>query len=185
MNRSDAELVKLAKEGSEEAKEILLERCEGVLSYNVQKYKSMSWVVLNRFDIEDLISECHITVLESIEHYDPNRDSGFSNFVKFNIRNRILNLLRRRTLVSRIHKTLEGAPTATLEGYLRKVRDNYFRDEKQKNKIEEIISSKTLTSQEKIVIAMMLDGDSQTEIAQKLGVTKGRISQILKDFKRK
>src|SRR5256885_757124 len=91
---NDSDLVQLALLNSEEAKEELLNRCKDIISFHVVKYKNKYFGRLNRFDIEDLISVCHVAALESIELYDASKGSGFSNFAKFRIRTRLINYLR-------------------------------------------------------------------------------------------
>lgn len=165
------ELVTLALGNTEEsssAREELLDRCKDVMSYHVQKYKMMYNGRLNHFDVEDLVSECHIAVLESIKLYKPDRGSGFSNFAKFVIRNRIINLLKHKIVQNKVidfaidvNKVNHAAP----EPY----------EERQ-------LTITATTERDKMIIAMVLDGYTQVEVAQKYGLTKGRVNQILKKY---
>jgi RNA polymerase sigma factor (sigma-70 family) len=176
---NDMELVQLALSDSEEsieAKAELLDRCKDVTSYNVFKYKSMFYSQLNHFDVEDLVSECHIAVLESIKLYRPDRGSGFPNFAKIVIRTTILDFLKKRRIYNRVmNLKVDIADLNVAAPEIKRVE----LDSRIKSKMDRF------TEQEKQVIAMMLDGDSQTEIGVKMGVSKKRINNIVRKLSSK
>lgn len=163
----DSELVSLALTGDGEAREEIIDRCKDVTSYAVQKYSALSWRNLKPQDIEDLISECHVIVLESIELYNPNKGSGFPNFVKFIIRSKIVDFLRRRT---RENKLFDYAVDTSL----------LDKGIEPTEKLEDRLNIKSLTEREKEIIALILTGESQTDVAKRFGVTKAMIGKILR-----
>ncbi len=172
---NDMELVKLAvsdEEGSVEAKEELLNRCKDVLSFHIVKYKNTHFGRLNKFDIEDLISECHLAVLESIELYDPekHRNSGFSNFAKFIIKNRIIDLFRRRITQNRVINFAVDISTV---------------DAIAPERVKEQIDLPGMSERNKLLIAMLLDGYTQVEVGQKFGMSKHGVNKILKRYIKK
>lgn len=173
---SDMELVKLAVsdgEGSVEAKEELLNRCKDVLSFHIVKYKNTPSWRLNKDDIEDLISECHLAVLESIELYDPekHRNSGFSNFAKFVIKNRIIDLFRRRIIRNRMINF--SVDISTIDAIA------------PEQVVREQLDLSGMSERNKLMIAMLLDGYTQVEVAQKFGMTKSGVNKILKRYIKK
>ena len=165
----DMTLVQLALSDSEhsiEAREELLDRCKEVMSYHVVKYKAMYFGRLNRFDVEDLISECNIAVLESIELYDPSKGSGFPNFAKFIIRNKIIDLLRHKVVNNKIMNYKVDVN-----------RVNVLAPEPYK---EPQIVINTDNQRNRFVIQMMLEGYTQTEVAKKFNISRILVYKILR-----
>lgn len=85
-NMSDEEIVKLAKNGDEKAKEVILNRYKGVILKFVNKYYNgytMSSELKN-----DLISEGNYAILKAINEYDETK-AKFSTFVYIQVRNSV------------------------------------------------------------------------------------------------
>lgn len=161
---TDVELVERAKNDDEAAKEELFKRCEQVISYNVVKYKSLHWGRLQKSDVEDLISECHIAVMESIRLYKPDRGSSFSNFSKFVIRTRLLRFLEKKSELEK-----DQVDNVILEKII--APDDYTRD----------LTIKVTNERDRKIINLFLDGMRQTDIADEFKITRARVNQIIKE----
>jgi len=164
MNKmTDSELVELAKADSESAKEELILRCKDVISYNVVKYKSMYWGNLNRFDIEDLVTECHIAVLEAINLYDSKRGASFATFSKFIIRTKLLDFLK-----NKIKQTRNISQDIKLERLAAPV---------------DITRDLTITvknERDREIVDLLLQGMRKTDIAKQFGLTRMAITLIIR-----
>ena len=167
MDMSDSELIKLALSDNEPAKEELLYRCKDVMSYHLVKYKQLYFGQLNTYDVEDLVSECHIAVLESIKLYRPDKGSGFSNFAKFIIRSRLIDFLRKKSRQSRLIDF--SADINLVEATVEEVTNPMDR-----------INTSNISERDKRIIALILTGESQVDVAKIFGITKARVNQILK-----
>lgn len=161
----DASLVELAIQGNEEAKVELVDRCKEVISYHVMKYKQLSRVRLNQFDIDDLIGECYLATLQCITSYDGNRGASFPHYAKSMIKSRILDFLSRKVVKHERRRDYE----ADLSSVANREKFN--------------MSDRILTranERDKQIVALYLDGETQTAIAKKFGMHKTRIMQIIK-----
>lgn len=164
---NDSDLVQLARLNSEEAKEELLDRCKDIISFHVMRYKNKYFGKLNRFDVEDLVSICHVAALESIELYDVNKGSGFSNFAKFRIRSKLIDYLRNSSVRAR---------------YIDLSADVYKIENKAMQYADpmERLNISKISDRDKQVIAMILDGETYSEVAKKFNISKPMVQKILK-----
>lgn len=161
---TDIELINLARNDDEDAKNELFKRSKDVISYSVRKTKIQCWG-LNSFDVEDIISECHIAVMEAIKLYNPEKGAGFPHFLKFVIRTKLYKITESRIADSKI---------LALDVDLRNVRaaENIMRD----------LTIKTKNKKQEIIVGMYLTGGfSQTDIAEELGITKGYVHNVIKE----
>lgn len=79
------ELITKAKEGSDEAKEEIINK------YIRYVYKKAFIYNVSAFDFEDLVSTGIIAILECIKKYDKDKNSNFTSYVIMAINNNILN----------------------------------------------------------------------------------------------
>jgi len=165
-NLSDVDLVKMAREGDERATGELIDRCKDVKDYHLQKYKRMYFGKLNQFDVEDLVSECHLAILESIRMYDLTVPHTFATYAKYAMRNRIINFLSRK-VAKHLHNVVDDFDLTKLESY------------DSKSPLSDLIETK-LDGRERDIIELYVEGHSQVEIAQKFKLSKVRIGQIIK-----
>lgn len=159
---TDNELVELARNDNEEAKEELFRRCKKVISFNVVKYKGMFY---GPIEADDLIAECHIAVMEAILLYNPDRGANFSTFSGFIIRTRILQFLKHKTKQLKNEITdfeLEKLP----------IKDNPIQYIRIKNGLNE---------RDKNIIKLFLEGEKQSDLARQFNVSRTRIGQIIKE----
>ena len=159
---TDMELVELARQDNENAKEELLNRCRNVISYNVVKYKNMYHGRLNRFDVEDLIAECHIAVLEAILLYNPIRGAAFPTFSMFIIRKRLLTFLQKTSKQTRYISDvrLDRLPAA--------------------EDITKDLTIKTNNDRDKEIVKLLLQGMRKADIARQFGLSRMAITKIIR-----
>lgn len=159
---TDSELIDLARKDDEVAKEELFERCKDVISYHVVKYKGMYYGKLNKFDVEDLVSECHIAVMEAIKLYNPQRGAGFAHFSKFIIRTRILRFL---------NKGIEEAKNIIADTKLEFI--------KAPQDIRQKLFIKTKNEREQKIVDLYLKGMTQQEISREIGISHAGVRKTL------
>ncbi len=173
-NLTDSELVALAREDNEEAKEELFRRSKSVVSFSVRKYSGTFWKGLNEFDLEDLVSETSIGIMKAIRLYDSGRGASFNHFLKFIIRKELYNWVEKKIDYSnntvsyeipnkgkKILKNKLIAPTTLLD---------LIKD----------LTIKTKTDREKRVVELYLAGMVQTDIAAEMGITRDGVCKIIK-----
>ena len=85
-NMSDEEIVKLAKNGDEKAKEMILNRYKGIILKFVNKY--YNGYTMNSELKNDLISDGNYAILKAINEYDETK-AKFSTFVYIQVRNSV------------------------------------------------------------------------------------------------
>jgi RNA polymerase sigma factor (sigma-70 family) len=160
---TDNELIELARNDSEEAKLELYARCKNVITYSVRRAKIQCWD-LNQSDVEDLTSECWIAVMEAIKLYKPERGASFAHFLKFVIRPKFYKFIEKRIEIS----------------------DNVLVD----YKLETIMAAEDITrdltikvknERDRYIIELFLAGMRQTDIADEMKITRGRVNQIIKE----
>lgn len=159
---SDTELIELVKSDNEEAKEELYRRCKEVISYSVRVHRLRCWKA-TRFDVEDIVSECHIALMEATKFYDSSRGASFPHYLKFVIRRRLYNYIENRIEDSK--NVVRGARLDLI-----KAPEDFRRD----------LTIKCRTAKEKAIVELYLAGMIQSDIAKELNVTKGWISQTIK-----
>jgi len=162
---NDAELVTLAKLNSEEAKLELINRCKDPISFLASKCQRMCF---NQVDLEDLISECHIAVLKAIETYDDSQGSSFAHYSKFFIRKRLYRFIEKRIKsVKIVH-----------------VEDKYLERIKSPKTLQDVLRDLSINPKSKRdsdIIAMLLQGYNQTEVAEEFKLSRTRIRDILRE----
>lgn len=160
---SDSELINLAKDDNEEAKEELYKRSKEVISYSIGKYKSQFWSSVSKSDVEDLVSECNIAVMEAIKLYQPDRGSGFPHFLKFVIRTRLYKWVGKKIEIEQ-----NVIPDTKLER-LQATPD-----------IRTQLLIRTSNDKEKRIVDLYLAGMIPADIAREMQLTKAWIGRVIK-----
>lgn len=162
---TDQELVTLARLNDENAKLELIDRCKDVMSFGVSKYYRLCF---NSVDMEDLVSECHIAVLEAIKTYDETRGASFATFSKYSIRRRLYDFIERRV------KTVKVVH----------IDDKYLNRIKSPSTLQDVLRDLTInpkTKRDSDIIAMLLQGYTQQEVGTKFNLSKTQIRNILRE----
>lgn len=85
-NMKEEEIIRLAKGGDDEAKEVIVNRYKGVIYKFVNKY--YNGYTMNSELKQDLISDGYYAVLKAINDYDETK-AKFSTFVYIQVRNNV------------------------------------------------------------------------------------------------
>ncbi len=182
----EKEYLEKMKEGSEEARSVLIERNLRLVAHIVKKYDSV------HTDNEDLISIGTIGLIKGINTYDKSKRTKLATYAARCIENEILMHLRstkklnnETMLQQSIGSDTEGNEITLLDilesqddSVINKV-EQVLNEEKLYNKIEE------LSERERRVIQLrygLMDGKllTQREVAEILGISRSYVSRIEK-----
>jgi len=147
----------------------------------------------NWYELEDLISVGFIGLLEAVEKYKKNKNVKFSTFARDHIWRTLIDdqrkIFKTRNLSdsSILHMNLDDIDWEKEDSL---IEENKAEDEIYKKQIYNLIilaTKEILTEQEKKVFSLihLKEELNQTETAQKLKLTQGRICQILIKAKQK
>ena len=182
---SDGELWKQAAEGDLRSEELLAKRYVRLVRTIARPY------FLVGGDSEDLLQERMIGLLSAIRQYDPGRETAFETFAETCIRNRIYTAI----------KSAQRSKHTPLNGYV--PFDSLQFDEAQthlsalltdpenivlaRERVSEITSAaqKNLSSLEKRVLSLYLDGFSYEEIARRLGRQQKSVDNAIQRIRHK
>ena len=163
MPYNDYELVALAKEGNEDAINLLYEKYKPIV---VGKSKDAILVASHHgIEINDIMQEGFIGLDEAIKNFDENDNTTFYTFATLCINRQIINYLRKNSRGK--NKILNDAVAIDDMG------DVFFKDDfdiENDFMSKDIIqgATKSLTDFEYIVFKMRLEGYSYNEIANRL-----------------
>ena len=167
MEYNDYELVALAKEGNEDAVNLLYQKYKPIIVR-----KSQNTIVMashHGIEISDIMQEGFIALEEAIMNFSENDNASFYTFAMLCINRQIINYLR-KSMGGKDKILNEAAP---IDDYLEKnIKDDYDTEfsfiykETEEHVINEL--KKKLTNFEKEVFEMKMDGYSIEEIANNL-----------------
>lgn len=173
------------KNGSEEAKRILIERNLRLVAHIVKKYHNIGK------DLDDLISIGTIGLIKSISTYNPNKGARLATYAARCIENEILMTIR-STKKQKLEQSLHEPIGIDKEGNEINLFDLLGSDVDQvldevnlrieSKKLYRAIN-KVLKDREKVIIQLrygLVDGSSRTqrEIASLLGISRSYVSRI-------
>mgnify|MGYP000521583433 CR=1 FL=1 len=183
----ETEMIIKYRNGSEEARNILIEKNLRLVAHIVKKYSTSSC------DSDDLISIGTIGLIKAISTFDPSKGTRLATYAARCIENEILMQIRTTrkiqnevSLQEPIGKDQEGNEIALIDvlgndsdAIVDEV-DSKIQVKKLLNKMQEVLKKR-----EKMVIEMrygLNDGDSKTqrEIAKMLGISRSYVSRIEK-----
>ena len=179
---TDEQLAKMAKEGSETAEEILIEKYKGLV-----RMKAKAYFIVGQ-DEEDVIQEGMIGLFKSIKAFDENRDASFKTFASTCINNQIFSAIKKAERIKNmplnesvpmneeLKETLVASELTEPEKLLlqREIFDHF-----QKN------NDKIFSELELKVLSEKMKGLNYKEIAEKLGKTPKSIDNSLQRIKKK
>ena len=93
IEENDNEILHMISENNEEAKEYLVNKYKGVISYTINKYVSNHPLI--GFEEKDLYQEGLIGLLSAMETYQDSKDVKFSTYASRCIENRIATAINR------------------------------------------------------------------------------------------
>ncbi len=188
---SDEELVELSASGDRRATEYILTKYKNLVRARAKTY------FLAGADRDDIVQEGMIGLFKAIRDFDVTKQASFRGFAEMCIKRQIITAVKAstrqkhaplNTYVSLSEPVYEDESERTLVDMIaeRKAVDPeemFLRREKAEMLSQEI--EKKLSSLEKTVISLYLDGMNYQEIAVELGRTPKSIDNALQRIKRK
>lgn len=190
---SDEELIEMYKEGNEAAIDFLFEKYK-----NLVRKKAKAMFIVGG-DNDDLIQEGMIGLYKAIRDYDESKDASFMTFASMCInrqmctavtasnRKKYLPLNSYISLDMPIQSELEEESSKLLDVLHSSVEQNpekLFIDRESKASIESKLGN-ILSTYEKEVLLLQLDGMDYVRIAEKLGKTPKSIDNALQRIRSK
>lgn len=182
-NMSDEEIVKLAKNGDEKAKEVILNRYKGVILKFVNKY--YNGYTMNSELRQDLISDGNYAILKAINDYDETK-AKFSTFVYIQVRNSVQLGLKQtmkslkygeKSFDSELNGDSEDKDTTlydVVEDKTVNIEKDYIEDE-EKNRMWKMIYDLCTPNEIATLKLLAKDGLTYEDIAKELGTTVSAI----------
>lgn len=179
---TDEQLVTMAKEGSETAEEILIEKYKGLV-----KAKAKAYFIVGQ-DEDDVIQEGMIGLFKSIRAFNPNRDASFKTFASTCINNQIFSAMKKAErnkakilndsipMDAELEETL--AASKSMEPEIQLLHKETYENLASNN--EKIFSKMELK-----VLSEKMKGLDYKEIAEVLGKTPKSIDNTLQRIKKK
>lgn len=174
------------KKGSEESREVLIERNLRLVAHIIKKYDT------DRDDQEDLISIGTIGLIKAIDSFDPAMGTRFATYAGKCVQNEILMYFRSQkklalegSLQDAIEVDQDGNPLTVLD--VLRVEDDIVEEIDRKSRIRLALRAVRdhLTPREKAVICMRYGlgktkSLTQREVAKKMGISRSYVSRIEK-----
>ena len=188
---TDEQLAAMAREGSETAEEILIDKYKGLA-----KLKAKAYFIAGG-DQEDVVQEGMIGLMKAVRNFDPEREVSFKTFASTCINNQIIKAIRNadreknhplNEAVS-LSDTVESSDESLTIGDI--VRASMFDEPEQKliyREMQERIESNinaNFSDLEKKVLRGKLAGKNYIEIARELGKSPKTIDNAIQRVRRK
>ena len=158
--------------GSVKARDILIKNHQNALYLAAMKTPA------NIMSMDDKMQFANILLLKLISKggFDCRRRVKFNNFLIARVNQRIIDEIRK-------HGRKKGYPIGERQ---LKSEDNPIENYEEREVKELLVTNiQRLPRDEQVIMACLLNGMSQTEIAEQSGVSKSRISQIVNEARRK
>ena len=184
---NDYELVYLAQENNEEARNILHEKYSKLINSLINKtYKKYSFITA---EIDDLKLECKIIFDNAINNYNQDKDAKFFTYAKLCIEAKIIDIIKSSlTKKSRIENNMisldddtDGVKKYdTIYEYKKIINNNYI-------DIETFVKNinLNLSIHEKDVLKLLLKGKSKKDISLLLNIDLKKINNTIYRLKTK
>ena len=182
---TDEQLVKMAREGSETAEEILIEKYKGLV-----KTKAKAYFMVGA-EAEDVVQEGMIGLMKAIRSFDEDREASFKTYAGICVHNQIIKAITKAELdkntplndaVSFSDRLGENDEGLTIGDILKA---SLFDEPEEKVIYEESlvrlgeISKKTFSPLESQVLRLKLRGKTYQEIAKELGKSPKTIDNAI------
>ena len=188
---TDEQLAAMAREGSETAEEILIDKYKGLV-----KVKAKAYFIAGA-DQEDVVQEGMIGLMKAVRSFDPEREASFKTFASTCINNQIIKAIRNadreknhplNDAVS-LSDTVESSDESLTIGDI--VRASMFDEPEQKLIYHEMVEriganiNANFSDLEKKVLRGKLAGKNYLEIAEELGKSPKTIDNAIQRVRRK
>lgn len=188
---TDEQLAAMAKEGSETAEEILIDKYKGLA-----KIKAKAYFIAGG-DQEDVVQEGMIGLMKAVRNFDPEREASFKTFASTCITNQIIKAIRNadreknhplNEAVS-LSDTVESADENLTIGDI--VRASMFDEPEQKLIYQEMVDrivaaiSANFSQLERDVFRKKLEGKNYIDIARELGKSPKTVDNAIQRVRHK
>lgn len=189
----DNELVLLAKENNEEAKDIAVEKYKYIVDIIIKKYYTITNIL--GVEINDLYQEAYIGLIDGINNYDQNKEASVTTFISVCVERRVVNYIKKAGRIK--NKIISDAwslehnyeqfsqPLMYILGDNNKNNplDNTIKEE-DLNELTELIK-KELSDSEYEVYSLMINGLGYKDIAVLLDKNPKQIDNSIQRIKNK
>ena len=188
---TDEQLVLMAREGSETAEEILIEKYKGLV-----RAKSKAYFIAGA-EAEDVVQEGMIGLMKAVRSFDPDREASFKTYASACINNQILKAIRKaereknqplNDAISLDNRLGEKEESLTVGDILRA---SMFDEPEEQVIYEEMLerldslSRQIFSPLESRVLREKLSGKNYQEIAEELGKSPKTIDNALQRIRKK
>ena len=188
---TDEQLAAMAKEGSETAEEILIDKYKGLA-----KLKAKAYFIAGG-DQEDVVQEGMIALMKAVRNFDPEREDSFKTFASTCITNQIIKAIRNadreknhplNEAVS-LSDTVESADENLTIGDI--VRASMFDEPEQKLIYQEMVDrivaaiNANFSQLERDVFRKKLEGKNYIDIARELGKSPKTVDNAIQRVRHK
>lgn len=190
-NKTDNELVVCAKEGNEEALEVLLDRYKELVTMKVGKYFIIG------AEKEDIIQEGMIGLYKAVKNFETDKQNSFKSFANMCIERQLITAIK--TSNRQKHIPLNSSVSLNTTAYENED-DVSFLEVFNSNTIEDPLDTITkkeyyklvgnkidehLSSFEKQVLTRFAAGDSYVKIAEKLDTPVKSVDNAIQRIRKK
>jgi len=188
---TDEQLAAMAKEGSETAEEILIDKYKGLA-----KIKAKAYFIAGG-DQEDVVQEGMIGLMKAVRNFNPEREASFKTFASTCITNQIIKAIRNadreknhplNEAVS-LSDTVESADENLTIGDI--VRASMFDEPEQKLIYQEMVDrivaaiNANFSQLERDVFRKKLEGKNYIDIARELGKSPKTVDNAIQRVRHK
>ena len=188
---TDEQLVLMAREGSETAEEILIEKYKGLVRARAKAY------FIAGAEAEDVVQEGMIGLMKAIRNFDSEREAGFKTYAGTCISNQILKAIRKaereknqplNDAISLDNHLGEKDESLTIGDILKA---SMFDEPEEKVIYEETLerlgnlSRQIFSPLESQVLRLKIAGKNYQEIAEELGKSPKTIDNALQRIRKK
>ena len=190
---SDSELLMMMNEHSDEAKDLLYSKYQYIVKIYVKKYKKMAYVL--GMEINDLNQEALVGFADALNSYKENSNTKLATFISLCVERRlqsaIIKASRKKNITLNEALSLEHSYNqfnVTLADIISDNNENnplikMTRNEHYSRLVNDIM--KALSSNEKDVLFLMIDGFNYKEIATLLNLEPKSVDNTIQRIKNK
>jgi RNA polymerase sporulation-specific sigma factor len=188
---TDEQLVQMAREGSDTAEEILIDKYKGLVRMKAKAYFMVG------AEPEDVVQEGMIGLIKAIRNFDREREAGFKTFASTCINNQIIKAIKKAereknqplndavSLNDQLGEDEEGLTLGDiLRGSMLDEPEEMVIYEESLSQLEEL-SRKTFSPLETQVLRGKIQGKTYQEIARELGKPPKTIDNALQRIRKK
>ncbi len=175
-NISDNELLMLAREESDEAKEVLLNKYKYILDIYTNKY----YLALINLGVlkDDIYSEALYGFNDAINSYEEDKGASFKTFVSLCIKRRIIKLIRKyNTQKEKVHIESYSLDYVYDDSGLSLI--DMIKDDLSKDPMQKLIEEETLNKLEKDIKKILSDNEYEVYIYLIDGLNYNDIATLL------